>query len=229
MPNHIQNIITADPIVIKHILNAEHHVDFNTVIPMPETLKNIIHEGGVEQIIDIVFGVKPDKNELLGHLQMGNRMRSVQECRKLIDTESDASWDNMMVALNNMRQYGHWSWYSWAIANWGTKWNAYSTVSKNDSQVAFQTAWSPPYGFYKELSKKFPDAAISVETSDEDSGSKCFKIEYKNGEEIFREELRDGPAMQHYFKLWHGEENPSAEFLKEHGYNERFEYVGEDA
>jgi hypothetical protein len=41
------------------------------------------------------------------------------------------------------------TWYEWSIANWGTKWNAYSqepTERTDDTLILrFQTAWGPPY------------------------------------------------------------------------------------
>jgi len=54
------------------------------------------------------------------------------------------------------------NWYHWRIANWGTKWDigceaqngAYGlepTRSGNELSVSFDTAWSPPIGFYERL------------------------------------------------------------------------------
>ncbi len=59
----------------------------------------------------------------------------------------------------NIEKYGYASWYQWAIATWGTKWDAYDLeiVSETyDSEgghltVTFDTAWAPPCNFYNEL------------------------------------------------------------------------------
>lgn len=56
-----------------------------------------------------------------------------------------------------VEKYGASDWYSWALDNWGTKWDiadAYVNVDKSDSNNAwasFETAWSPPLQFYYHL------------------------------------------------------------------------------
>jgi hypothetical protein len=45
-------------------------------------------------------------------------------------------------------------WYSWNVNNWGTKWDTgVDLVEKADNSVtlSFDTAWSPPIGFYAAL------------------------------------------------------------------------------
>lgn len=56
-------------------------------------------------------------------------------------------------------------WWDWCIANWGTKWDfgkddySESAVVIDDgdgyykTMIQFQTAWSPPIGFYNKLQK----------------------------------------------------------------------------
>ena len=50
------------------------------------------------------------------------------------------------------------SWYSWRIDNWGTKWDIggetaghVDRLSENSVYFAFESAWSPPVGFYSFL------------------------------------------------------------------------------
>ena len=54
------------------------------------------------------------------------------------------------------------AWYDWRIANWGTKWEpddeVYATIDNLDSgeevlNLSLYTAWGPPEGIFKELSK----------------------------------------------------------------------------
>ena len=54
------------------------------------------------------------------------------------------------------------AWYDWRIANWGTKWEpdgeVYVTADNLDSgeevlNLSLYTAWGPPEGIFKELSK----------------------------------------------------------------------------
>jgi hypothetical protein len=81
------------------------------------------------------------------------------------------------------KKYGKSNWYTWSIENWDTKWNAYSVAWDFDT-LYFQTAWSTPAPVLIELSKKFPDTEIKVEYADEDFGSNCGIVIYKNGEII---------------------------------------------
>jgi len=72
------------------------------------------------------------------------------------------------------------TWYWWSINNWGTKWNAYSTIVEGEEDVYFETAWSPASPVYLKLSEIFPDAVIKVSYQDEGGGFKCIEI-YKGG------------------------------------------------
>ncbi len=57
-------------------------------------------------------------------------------------------------------------WYSWRLANWGTKWDAYdiqilTEQGDQDLEVAFNTAWSPPEGIVAALRIQYPDLSLS--------------------------------------------------------------------
>jgi len=57
-------------------------------------------------------------------------------------------------------------WYSWRLANWGTKWDAYE-VEIDDSEmhygfeVSFDTAWSPPEEICYAIKDQFDDLCVS--------------------------------------------------------------------
>lgn len=57
------------------------------------------------------------------------------------------------------------AWYSWAIDNWGTKWNAcdaeYSTKDP-EHVIWFDTAWDPPVPVFEALAKRFPGHEVVV-------------------------------------------------------------------
>lgn len=69
-------------------------------------------------------------------------------------------------------KYGSPDWYSWALANWGTKWNCTAidewdiTYRKNNetyAQINVDTAWSPPTEFLVNASKIYPSLIFSNE------------------------------------------------------------------
>jgi hypothetical protein len=80
-------------------------------------------------------------------------------------------------------------WYEWNRANWGTKWNGYSTTadvryrgSEAEHAIQFQTAWSHPLPVIEALSRKFPDDVLLVHYADEDFGSNLGSYLIKNGQ-----------------------------------------------
>jgi len=61
-------------------------------------------------------------------------------------------------------------WYSWALDNWGTKWDACdleACCSKEEAleeeyvEFTFETAWSPPQGIYEQIRDEYEDVGIS--------------------------------------------------------------------
>jgi hypothetical protein len=53
-------------------------------------------------------------------------------------------------------KYGFADWYSWRIANWGTKWGLYDCERCDNNEIAYQTAWSPASEFWQNVSKSYP-------------------------------------------------------------------------
>ena len=51
-----------------------------------------------------------------------------------------------------VEKYGHDNWYDWCVENWGTKWDA-DVHHADEKAICFTTAWSPPIGIVKTLSK----------------------------------------------------------------------------
>jgi len=56
-----------------------------------------------------------------------------------------------------VEKYGYSDWYSWALGEWGTKWDASETevYETGDDYVhlRFDTAWSPPIAFYDKMTE----------------------------------------------------------------------------
>ena len=97
----------------------------------------------------------------------------------------------------------------WSIINWGTKWNAYDIEKIDDYTISFNTAWSFPEPVIKALSKMFPKIGVNIKWADEDTGSNCGEIQYKNGIEVFSN-VPDDQSKEAYelsFEINGGEEN----------------------
>lgn len=100
-------------------------------------------------------------------------------------------------------------WYRWSINNWGTKWNSYSHEKINDTTIAFQTAWSFPDPVMLKLSKMFPKNKFFVRYADEDMGSNCGSIIFKNGV-LFDENYFEYSAKSRAFahRIWNKKGEP---------------------
>jgi hypothetical protein len=81
-----------------------------------------------------------------------------------------------------MNTYGCKDWYSWAIQNWGTKWNAYDQIEVGFGTIQFDTAWSTPFPVVQKLARMFPELDFEVKFADEDLGNNCGAYQFKDGE-----------------------------------------------
>lgn len=79
-------------------------------------------------------------------------------------------------------KYGYSDWYSWALDNWGTKWDITNSAINhregNEVQVYFDTAWSPPIAFYEAL--KMQGFTVDALYTEEGMG---FAGHYSDGED----------------------------------------------
>lgn len=178
MPNHITNIMTvsgeaeAVKACLKSIASTEvdrggeRKIDFNKIIPSSPDL-DIIADG------------------LAGYLAVDNPFMSNTPVKLLCEAlmaASDASIDNFCRAVRNLNKHGAPSWYEWNCKNWGTKWNAYSIGEIEDNTISFDTAWSMPEPIFCKLSTMYPDLAFEVKYADEDIGSNCGHVIFRNGQ-----------------------------------------------
>ena len=156
MPNHITNILTIDG-PLPRVKEI-----FKKISPGPteEELKN-----PPEEPDEPVF--KPASK-----VELAKRMEGVPgiDFEKIVPGRPNTEGED---------------WYDWSIANWGTKWNAYDIEKIDDNTLLFNTAWSMPQPVIIKLSEMFPDVVFKIKWADEDTGSNCGELHYKNGEEIF--------------------------------------------
>jgi len=156
MPNHTANLLTLsgpaqaiqDAIAL---LAGETAMDFNRILPMPAELRDV-HSGGCT--IEGVYRTRWRE-------QPGPDGKAVNVA---IPEEELERW---------RREYRACDWWEWGIANWGTKWNAYTVgeweISRSGTiaSIRFETAWSPPEPVMLALSARFPGLDVSLEYADE--------------------------------------------------------------
>lgn len=184
-------------------------VDFNKIIPMPESL-NIECGGrtddGIELFLTAVNKDAPwfkrdwvtklgvNLEELSEKLNKEKRYRAYRSCLppeeiKKIEgyVELDKALEVGFKACCNMMEYGATTWYEWSIKNWGTKWGASESYLESPTSISFNTAWSAAIPVLAKLAQMYPDVEIDLEFADEDIGSNCGRVKFKG--DIYDEEF----------------------------------------
>jgi hypothetical protein len=89
----------------------------------------------------------------------------------------------------------------WCVEMWGTKWNAYETLVVSETEVLFETAWSPTHPLIERLVEQ-SNVYLLHEWSDENTGynvGRTYKPDAKF-EEFEMTETNEGYELS--FKLW---------------------------
>lgn len=126
---------------------------FNSVIPMPEELRNTVSP-------------RPRTKEQI-----------YKDAEEFGWTEGDREWHlnhNCLspeeeVRLDKLKElYGADNWYDWGLQNWACKWDvdvSHIDININDRdgflEFTFDTAWGPPEGVHAALVAMYPDLHFS--------------------------------------------------------------------
>lgn len=177
MPNWITNKVSAPKEVLKSLINAEGRIDFKMLIPFAGTFPWDGIDGAAEQCAEVITLQPLNDHPLIASLQHSNRQGT--SALKL----SDEQFEQFVQMLRNKRQTGYFHSLDFANAEWGTKWNACNQSPCADADMLeFETAWACPEPIYKALSAMHPDAEITVRFADEDIGSNCGTMVFKDGQ-----------------------------------------------
>lgn len=227
--NEVQSIL--DLICCKE--NEENYddvIDFNHVIPMPQSMQ-VVSGGWSNEYIAVYVKSLPKEEQVavIEDLQKarcrfyGNyynkyidaftkeinadrleRMhKNFQEDYKELQPKSIE--DIGKAYIDNIRNYGVDTWYDWSVKNWGTKWNA-SNGCISDDRFSFDTAWSAAIPITLKLSEMYPSIVFTHEFADEDIGMNCGRVVMEDGD-IIEEYYPEGPeAVSFANQLWGIEE-----------------------
>lgn len=191
MPNHVRNILqfggdrSEIDRLLAHVKSQDSAFDFNTIIPMPKTLDIVSGSRtnlGLEAVKYLDTGAVPGKHSHLLHWwRQEEPSLPLERYIDILVERGQCDLNLGEVARDNLRDYGFSTWYDWCCENWGTKWNAYSIETAEDS-IAFDTAWAAPVVVIDRLAQLFPEVEIEHRWADEDTGSNCGHTTYHNGE-----------------------------------------------
>lgn len=191
MPNHVTNRLTITGENLQKFLktlileeDAENypHINFDAIIPSPESLSNTAAGGGREYSW---------AKELCGQKSMFGCPRDEID----MTTLDDEALDHFVELCKNIRDHGYSDWYGWNVDNWGTKWNAYSQELYSDCLpkqvvIRFDTAWAAPHPIIEKMAEGF-EGNILHEWADEDTGNNVGNNYYIKGELVTGCELSD--------------------------------------
>lgn len=205
MPNHVTNILTinAEGDKLKEILTAikgeDRALDFNRIIPMPESLNIESSSRGVDAEEYIASKTKcaakqtPKDKVIIEKFELRYKGEIFGEALRL-----------GLTYIHNRKSYGYTTWYDWSCNHWGTKWNAYD-IHAEENTVTFDTAWCSPAPVFEELSRMFPDVEFVVVYADEDAGYNTGTGYFMNGEEhMHYPEGGSNEAYELYFQTHEG-------------------------
>ena len=216
MPNHVTNRLTilAEGKQLEEILDAiksdevgRGSIDFNKLIPMPESL-DIESGTATDRAIEVyltalnpqmpsISGVQKIRSDIFSNLVEGLNSakpfhtyksnmseEEIKNATRYSTLEDQVSLGR--TAVNNYLMHGSIDWYNWSVNNWGTKWNAYGfdyfEVDPKSNTISFLTAWSSVPEVLTVLSERFPDVQFSYRYADEDIGSNVGEMTFLNGE-----------------------------------------------
>lgn len=198
MPNHITNILKFEGdseqvhAMLDQIKSDElglGSIDFNKIIPMPESLNIEAGSRTDEALYVCMMALNPaapdmgvpklsseEYQKLTGIVGRSKGVQFMQPDAQRIGRVlkhtilSDAIATGQVV-ISNFLQYGCGDWYGWCNRNWGTKWNAYDVHFDQESQsIRFLTAWDMPALVMDKLSRMFPEIKMDLQWADEDVG-----------------------------------------------------------
>ncbi len=107
-----------------------------------------------------------------------------------IEKTDSKAMQEARIAKENVKNYGHKDWYSWALAEWGTKWGDYeTTLVKSEPKkikISFQTAWGPPAPGLTKIAAKWPTLKFDLRYYEQGMGFKGQLV--LKGDEVLKEE-----------------------------------------
>jgi len=178
--------------------------DFSKIVPQPKNM-NITSDGWVS-----------DLQGKYSNVLLKDHMAKMREYLQKNPEQKKETLENFIQGVRNYIDHGHATWYTWNIANWGTKWNSYSCEKESETVYTFETAWGGVVDLIREIANQFEDLEIIYEYSDEDTGSNCGSYHFHNGK-LTVTEIENGsnqayelaiklrPEVSEYLELVDGE------------------------
>lgn len=212
MPNWVKNkVILGSRSKVERIIakysaeeKGEKFLDFNKILPMPEDLCIEYSSKAIDGLYIFYINQEDSIKEFLNNTlsindswkqeSMEDIATHMQEILNHYSNETDETLYRLgEKQYNNIKKYGHINWYSWALENWGTKWNSSNLrIDEKGSFFTFETAWDPAIPVLLKLSELEPDIKFAVMYADEQIGVYTGYVLFTNGKIDFKGSFEDG-------------------------------------
>jgi hypothetical protein len=201
MPNHITNILkfNGDKQKIEQLLKdispdaneneieETAYIDFNKIIPMPESYKGLVSGSVTDTSVAVYMAVERKNYEKIDKIKAYPGYKSLKSKTReefieyLIESQG-ATVELGKQYVDNYEKYGAYTWYDWSCDNWGTKWNAYDQYfSEENNEIIFNTAWNGVPKLIQLISERYPEIEIEYKYADEDFGCNLAKLKFLAG------------------------------------------------
>jgi hypothetical protein len=150
--------------------------DFNRIIPMPDAIRDSESSSTVDFGLFVLSGGEHCRfgSPLTYPWAIEKGLHTIEQFRAWLEKTYPDAIPKAQQAVDNLAKYGHANWYDWAIAHWGTKWNAYSfdvaSCEPERLEFMFATAWSSPSPIWRKLCELYPQLTFHVQAFDEGWG-----------------------------------------------------------
>lgn len=178
MPNWITNNVSAEDLRTGDAKPAPDEIlaelkDFNNIIPRPRELNIPSGSSGDFGYFALTGNMPPggffaSRSSPLDYPWVVEKgLKTVADFKAWLEKEDPEALVLGQVYIDNYEKFGHTTWYSWCVENWGTKWNSTDFVVDGAARVSFLTAWSPPDAVLQALADKYPGVRIRNVWEDE--------------------------------------------------------------
>lgn len=180
MPNHVHSFvkITGEGVAaIKSRIGSRKLLKekglLSLLVPMPEVVGKTI-AGSPE----FYYSEWEKKNKPVS-FECNNVMIRMND--KIDDSPTAQTYKELFECYKaSLEQTGHRNWYTWACANWGSKWGFYDThvykFRKNLIEFRAVSAWDIPAAGLETIAKEY---SVEIEiTSDEEMGNFCSWVKF---------------------------------------------------
>lgn len=169
MPTHVTHrlfVTAGDPKALRRFIGEDEcgdpQIDFNRLIPMPESLD--IEEGSRgKKGRAALFGNWQNVlvfDENWARVEFDSREALIAHFRE----HDPQALELGRTYQENLVTHGARTWYDWRGDRWGTKWSAYSlkVVEPDFSELVFDTSWSVPKPIFHALAEALPEHRIRI-------------------------------------------------------------------